>query len=225
MNCDVHGGQARCGAGAGASRFLIGLVTCYATQDGIPAVARAALSAAAEDPSRSPGLRQVVLRLPDGRDLEVTVQVTDAGDVRDEDGRVIDYDGCAHADVSGDFTLHVAARRVIDSATAPYCEPVTAERAAEIDERRIRWKLDRHLPAMAGDDRLQAMRDDVCRRATARADATVTRAARRPNALPVGGGGGGARGALVADAGPAGPAGDRRRDVHHVVRRRLGGWR
>ena len=27
---------------AGASRFLIGLVTCLATQDGIPAVARAA---------------------------------------------------------------------------------------------------------------------------------------------------------------------------------------
>ena len=29
-------------AGAGASRFLIGLVTCFATHDGIPAVARAA---------------------------------------------------------------------------------------------------------------------------------------------------------------------------------------
>jgi hypothetical protein len=35
---DVHADQARCGAGAGASRFLIGLVTCRVTQDGIPAV-------------------------------------------------------------------------------------------------------------------------------------------------------------------------------------------
>jgi len=35
-------GQASCGSGASASRFLIGLVTCFATHDGIPAVARAA---------------------------------------------------------------------------------------------------------------------------------------------------------------------------------------
>ena len=31
--------HARCGSAAGASRFLIGLVTCFATHDGIPAVA------------------------------------------------------------------------------------------------------------------------------------------------------------------------------------------
>jgi hypothetical protein len=49
-----HGQPARCGSGAGASRFLterlvltersvlIGLVTCFDTQDGIPAVAPAA---------------------------------------------------------------------------------------------------------------------------------------------------------------------------------------
>ena len=42
VNGDVHGGHARCGSVAGASRFLIGLVTCFATHDGIPAVARAA---------------------------------------------------------------------------------------------------------------------------------------------------------------------------------------
>src|SRR5215204_5613507 len=41
VNGDVHGTYYRCGSGAGASRFLIGLVTCFATQDGIPAVARA----------------------------------------------------------------------------------------------------------------------------------------------------------------------------------------
>jgi len=42
VNCDVHGGHYRCGSVTGASRFLIGLVTCFATHDGIPAVARAA---------------------------------------------------------------------------------------------------------------------------------------------------------------------------------------
>ena len=36
---DVHGGHARCGSVTGASRFLIGRVTCFATHDGIPAVA------------------------------------------------------------------------------------------------------------------------------------------------------------------------------------------
>ena len=35
---DVHGAHARRGSAAGASRFLTGLVTCFATQDGIPAV-------------------------------------------------------------------------------------------------------------------------------------------------------------------------------------------
>ena len=39
VNGDVHGGHVRCGSGAGASRFLTGLVTCFATQDGNPAVA------------------------------------------------------------------------------------------------------------------------------------------------------------------------------------------
>jgi hypothetical protein len=39
---DVHGGQASCGSGAGASRSLTGLVTCFATHGGIPAVAPAA---------------------------------------------------------------------------------------------------------------------------------------------------------------------------------------
>jgi hypothetical protein len=40
VNRDVHGRQANCGSFARASRFLIGLVTCFATHDGIPAVAR-----------------------------------------------------------------------------------------------------------------------------------------------------------------------------------------
>ena len=37
MNGDVHAGHASCGSVTGASRFLIGLVTCFATHDGIPA--------------------------------------------------------------------------------------------------------------------------------------------------------------------------------------------
>src|SRR5487761_1341039 len=39
VNGDVHGGQASCGSVARASRFLTGLVTCFATHDGIPAAA------------------------------------------------------------------------------------------------------------------------------------------------------------------------------------------
>ena len=42
LNADVHDDQASCGSVTGASRFLTGLVTCFATHDGIPAVARAA---------------------------------------------------------------------------------------------------------------------------------------------------------------------------------------
>ena len=41
-NGDLQGSNYRCGPGADASRFLIGLVTCFATQEGIPSVARAA---------------------------------------------------------------------------------------------------------------------------------------------------------------------------------------
>src|SRR5580704_11139128 len=40
LNGDVHGVHRRCGSGTGASRFLIGLVTCLDTHEGIPAVAR-----------------------------------------------------------------------------------------------------------------------------------------------------------------------------------------
>jgi hypothetical protein len=41
-NCHVHGSHANCGSLTGASRFLIGLITCFATHGGIPAVARVA---------------------------------------------------------------------------------------------------------------------------------------------------------------------------------------
>jgi hypothetical protein len=42
VNGDVHGGHASCGSATRASRFLIGLVTCFAMRDRISAVARAA---------------------------------------------------------------------------------------------------------------------------------------------------------------------------------------
>ena len=42
VNGDVHGRHANCRSSSRASRFLIGLVTCFATHAGIPAVARAA---------------------------------------------------------------------------------------------------------------------------------------------------------------------------------------
>jgi hypothetical protein len=42
VNGDVHGGHASCGSVTRASRFLIGLVTCFAMHGDIPAVARAA---------------------------------------------------------------------------------------------------------------------------------------------------------------------------------------
>src|SRR5215472_11672218 len=41
LDADVHDGHASCGSVTGASRFLTGLVTCFATHEGIPAVARA----------------------------------------------------------------------------------------------------------------------------------------------------------------------------------------
>jgi hypothetical protein len=42
VNGDIHGDQASCGSVTRASRFLIGLVTCFATHDGIPAAATVA---------------------------------------------------------------------------------------------------------------------------------------------------------------------------------------
>ncbi|WP_030914005.1 helix-turn-helix domain-containing protein [Streptosporangium amethystogenes] len=68
MNDDVHGGHARCGSGAGASRFLIGLATCFATQDGIPAVACAAL--------RFTGPREPVIRYADLGALALLAEVS-----------------------------------------------------------------------------------------------------------------------------------------------------
>jgi hypothetical protein len=133
---------------------------------------RDVLAQAAGDPSRSPTLRRLSLVLPDGRELDVSVQVTDDGDIYNEHGEWVDDDGRAHADISGDFELHVAARQVIEAASTPYYDRPTDGRAVEVDERRIQWKLDLHLPAIPGDGAREVLRDDVYRRATAAADAT-----------------------------------------------------
>ena len=62
VNDDVHGSHYRCGSGAGASRFLVGLVTCFAAGDGIPLVARAVLlaEAGAEGAQRRAADREAV---------------------------------------------------------------------------------------------------------------------------------------------------------------------
>jgi hypothetical protein len=42
LNREVHDGHCRWGSVTGASRFLIGLVTCLAAHGGIPAITSAA---------------------------------------------------------------------------------------------------------------------------------------------------------------------------------------
>jgi hypothetical protein len=130
------------------------------------------LGFAATDPSTSPMQRRASLLLPDGRRLEMSIQVTDDGGVYNEHGEWIDDDAQPHADISGDFALHVAARDVIDAAAIPYYDRPTPERAADSDERRIRARLDQQLPAVPGDGARQVLRDNVYRRAITAADAT-----------------------------------------------------
>jgi hypothetical protein len=100
------------------------------------------------------------------------VQVTDDGAVYNEHGEWRDDDGRAHADVSGDFAVHVAASEVIAAASSLYYDHPSPERAAETDERRIRWKLNQHLPELPGDEARQVQRERVYRQAMAAADAT-----------------------------------------------------
>ena len=130
------------------------------------------LTDAARDPSRSPMLRRLSLLLPDGRELDVTVQVTNTGAVYDASGDWVDDDGRAYADVSGDFRLHAAARSVMDIADLPYLGGTGPDQAAADDEQRIRAHLDHHLPSLPGDGNRELLRDDVYRRAMALAEST-----------------------------------------------------
>jgi hypothetical protein len=130
------------------------------------------LSDAARDPSRSPMLRRLSLLLPDGRELDVTVQVTNTGAVYDASGDWVDDDGRAYVDISGDFRQHAAARSVMDIADLPYLGGTDHDQAAADDEQRIRAHLDHHLPSLPGDGNRELLRDDVYRRAIALAEST-----------------------------------------------------
>lgn len=100
------------------------------------------------DPSAA-ATAQLGLRLPDGRpQSQLAVQLTDAGAIRDPHRTYASSDGVAYADVSGDFTTHVAARRVIDAATHPYLDvPRSDEVAATRDAARVDQALDGRMPA------------------------------------------------------------------------------
>jgi hypothetical protein len=103
------------------------------------------LGSAATDPTLSPMLRQTSLVLPDGRRLEVSVQVTDDGVVYDGHGEYVGEDGQPHVDISGDFAVHVAASRVMAAATSGYRQPWSLDAAAAVDVNRVRQALDEHL--------------------------------------------------------------------------------
>ena len=128
------------------------------------------LASAATDATRSPIVRQASLMLPDGRRLEVSVQVTDDGAVY-EDGEYVDEDGHPHVDIAGDFAVHVAASRVMAAATKGYRLAWPWDDAAGVDAKRIRRALDEH---MRGDVH-PAVRDRIADRAMAAADATRAR--------------------------------------------------
>ena len=93
------------------------------------------LWSAATDPARSPVLRQTSLVLPDGRRLEVSVQVTDDGAVYNEHGEYVEDDRKPHGDISGDFAVNVAASRVMAAATSGYPAMAAAYRQACADGR------------------------------------------------------------------------------------------
>ncbi|MPZ29258.1 MAG: hypothetical protein GEV12_23415 [Micromonosporaceae bacterium] len=106
-------------------------------------------------PGSSWGSRdQVRLRLPDGRDLTLTVAATDDGAVLNEHGEYVGDDGLAHGDVTGDLDLHHDAAQVIGAVTRPpgYLGlPLPGD--AEVDagwlERRDRDVIDRGIDRLA----------------------------------------------------------------------------
>jgi hypothetical protein len=117
--------------------------------------------------------------LPDGRRLELSVQVSDDGAVYDDHGEYVTDDGQPHADISGDFAVHVAASRVMAAATGGYRQSWTPDAAAAVDANRIRQALDEQLssdvhPAVPhrrprDGRRRQDARTATCRRPTPRA--------------------------------------------------------
>jgi len=144
---------------------------------------------ARSDPSRGAALARLDVRLPDGRPLRLSVRLTDTGTIREVDGAPRTSERAAHADVSGDFDTHVAARHVMDAATRPYHEvPRSEQAAAELDAARVYQALDGRAPtAKALDDQT---RDVVRARAQRAADQTrsqrITDVVRRQRDLEIG---------------------------------------
>ncbi|HSK96833.1 MAG TPA: hypothetical protein VK891_09470 [Euzebyales bacterium] len=138
---------------------------------------RDALDRALRGRAGSAPVQLVSWQLPDGRPLDVSVRLTDAG--TDPGGHDTDGgddtdgggDGPAYGDVSGDFVVHAAACHVIAAGTQRYVDmPQSPEDAAAHDYQRIDEALDRHLPLCNGAGPL--LRDDIRRRAVDAADAT-----------------------------------------------------
>lgn len=133
------------------------------------------LGDASRDPSLHPMQRRLSLRLPDGRDLEVSINLTDDGDIRDEHGEYVDDDGLAHADISGDFALDQDARYVLDQMARPYPAGVESpDDDAAADQRRldhalecVRWHGCRPGPSLS-----EAVVRDIAHRAQQQAEQT-----------------------------------------------------
>ncbi|CAN5889265.1 hypothetical protein BH23ACT10_BH23ACT10_34380 [soil metagenome] len=140
------------------------------------------------EPSGPSVLARLGVRLPDGRPLRLSVRLTDTGTIRDPDGAHRTSEGVAYADVSGDFDIHVAARRVVDAATLSYREvPASEQAAAELDAARADQALDGREPtggALGGQ-----VRDLVRARARRAADQSrgqrIADAARRQRHLGI----------------------------------------
>jgi hypothetical protein len=126
---------------------------------------------ARSDPSRRAPLARLDVRLPDGRPLRLSVRLTDVGTNREVDGAHRTSEHAAYVDLSGDFDTHVAARRVIDTATRPYLEvPASEQAAAELDAARVDRALDGRAPTAAALD--DQTRNVVRARAQRAADQT-----------------------------------------------------
>ncbi|CAN5901808.1 hypothetical protein BH23ACT10_BH23ACT10_30130 [soil metagenome] len=139
------------------------------------------------EPAAAP-IAQVELRLPDGRPLRLAIGLTDPGSNRDPHGVRVSSDGIPYADVSGDFSAHVAARRVIDTATRPYLDvPRSEQVAAARDAARVDHALNDRVSAP--DELTGVARDAVRARALLAASRSrgqrIADAARRQRDLGV----------------------------------------
>lgn len=111
------------------------------------------------------GYREVPLRLPDGRTVQLAVSLTSDGEFRNEHGDYVGDDGLAHGDVMGDLRAHVDADNAIREACAwpllttaqlDGTEPVdvealaTARTDAALDRLSGRYEYERRPEWLAG---------------------------------------------------------------------------